>query len=57
MSKELFSPKFTITQAMLNHLMEIEQARGFLQAVHLSPQWVKKTSRKAFYWKLIIPHI
>ena len=48
MSKELFSPKFTITQAMLNHLMEIEQARGFLQAVHLSPQWVKKTSRKAF---------
>ena len=48
MSKELFSPKFTITQSMLNHLMEIEKARGFLQAVHLSPQWVKKTSRKAF---------
>ena len=33
---------------MLNYLMEIEKARGFLQAVHLSPQWVKKTSRKAF---------
>ena len=48
MSKALFSPKFTITQPMLNHLLEIEKARGFLQAVHISPQWVKKTSRQAF---------
>ena len=48
MSEEVFSPKFTVTQSMLNHLMEIEQARGFLKAVRLSPQWVKKTSRKAF---------
>ena len=48
MSKKLFSPKFTITQSMLNHLMEIEKARGFLQAVNLSPQWIKKTTRKAF---------
>ena len=28
--------------------MEIEKARGFLKAVHLSPQWIKKTSKQAF---------
>ena len=33
---------------MLNHLMEIEQARGFLKAANLSNQWVKKMSRNAF---------
>ncbi len=48
MSKELFSPKFTITQSILNNLMEIEKSRGFLQAVNLSPQWIKKTSHQAF---------
>ena len=43
-----FSPKFKITQTMLNHLMEIEQARGFLKASKLSDQWIKKMSRNAF---------
>ena len=28
--------------------MEIERARGFLEAAHLSKQWVKKMSRNAF---------
>ena len=46
--KVLFAPKFTITQALLNHLMEIEQARGFLKAANLSPQWIKKMSQSAF---------
>ena len=48
MSSKLFSPKFTITQALLNHLMEIEQARGFLKAVNLSSKWLKITSQNAF---------
>ena len=48
MSSKLFSPKFTITQALLNHLMEIEQARGFLKAVNLSSKWLKTTSQNAF---------
>ena len=33
---------------MLNYLMEIEQARGFLKAAKLSNQWIKKMSRNAF---------
>ena len=48
MSSKIFSPQFTITQPILNHLMEIEQARGFLKAVNLSPKWIKKTSQKSF---------
>ena len=48
MNNKLFVPKFTITQALLNHLMEIEQARGFLKAANLSPQWIKKMSQNAF---------
>jgi len=40
--------KFKITQTLLNHLMEIEQARGFLKAANLSNQWIKKMSRNAF---------
>ena len=48
MSQKKFSPKFTITQTLLNHLMQIEQARGFLKAAHLSSQWIKKMSRNAF---------
>ena len=48
MSSKLFAPKFTITQTMLNHLMEIEQARGFLKATNLSPKWIKKMSQNAF---------
>ncbi len=43
-----FFPKFTITQPMLNDLMDIERARGFLDAAHLSNAWIKKMSRNAF---------
>ncbi len=46
--KTKFLPKFKITKSLLNHLMEIEQARGFLKAAHLSPQWIKKMSQKSF---------
>ena len=46
--KAKFAPKFKITRSMLNHLMEIEQARGFLKATHLSKQWIKKMSQTAF---------
>ena len=48
MSQKKFSPQYTITQTMLNHLMEIERARGFLEAAHLSSQWIRKMSRNAF---------
>ena len=49
MSEKLFSPQFTVTRPMLNHLMEIEQAKGFLKATHLSPQWIRKMSQKSFF--------
>ena len=45
--KRKFSPKFQITQSILNNLMQIEQSRGFLKAAHLSSQWVKKMSKNA----------
>lgn len=46
--KKIFVPKFKITRSILNQLMEIEQARGFLKAAHLSNQWIKKMSKNAF---------
>ena len=46
--KTKFSPKFKITRSILNQLMEIEQARGFLKAAQLSKQWIKNMSRNAF---------
>ncbi|MCZ0932741.1 MAG: Fic family protein [Oligoflexia bacterium] len=46
--KTNFSPKFKITRSILNQLMEIEQARGFLKAAHLSNQWIKNMSKNAF---------
>ena len=45
--KKKFLPKFKISRSMLNNLMQIEKARGFLEAAHLSNQWVKKMSRNA----------
>ena len=48
MSKNKFFSKFTITPSMLKHLMEIERVRGFLEAAHLSKQWINKMSRNAF---------
>lgn len=48
MSQKLFLPKFKITHPILNNLMEIERAKGFLDATHLSNQWIKKMSQRAF---------
>ena len=45
--KKKFVPKFKISQSLLNDLMQIEKARGFLEAAHLSKQWVKKMSQNA----------
>lgn len=47
MKKKKFSPQFKITHSMLNDLMDIEKARGFLEAAHLSKQWIRKMSRNA----------
>ena len=48
MSQKKFSPRYTITPTILNRLMEIERTRGFLDAAHLSSQWIRKMSRNAF---------
>ena len=48
MSQKKFSPRYTITPTILNRLMEIERARGFLDAANLSSQWIRKMSRNAF---------
>ncbi len=45
--KPKFAPKFKISQSLLNYLMQIEKARGFLEAAHLSKSWVKKMSQNA----------
>ena len=47
MKHQLFSPKFKITQPLLNNLMAIEKARGFLEAANLSSRWIKKMSQNA----------
>jgi hypothetical protein len=33
----MFEPKFTITHTIANTLLEIERARGFLDAANLTP--------------------
>ena len=38
----MFSPKFTITNAVTSALTQIERARGFLEAAVLSKQLVEK---------------
>ena len=45
--KTKFSPQFKITRSILNQLMEIEQARGFLKAAHLSKQWTNFMTKLA----------
>ena len=48
MKNNAFKPKFTITNPILNSLMAIERARGFLDAANVSKRWLQKTSRMAW---------
>lgn len=40
-------PKFTITTKINNALLEIERARGFLEAANLKEEWIKDMQSKA----------
>ena len=42
-----FTPRFTITNSMTSGLTRIERARGFLDAAHLSDEWVRSMGRRA----------
>ncbi|QQS45097.1 MAG: Fic family protein [Acidobacteriota bacterium] len=42
-----FQPKFTITNRMTQAITRIERARGFLEAAHLSADWVREMGEKA----------
>lgn len=43
----MFEPKFTITHTITNALLEIERARGFLDAANLKEEWLKDMQSKA----------
>lgn len=43
----MLKPKFTITNRINNALLEIERARGFLEAAKLKEKWVKDMQSKA----------
>ena len=43
----MFKPKFTITNKINNSLLEIERARGFLEATKLKEEWIKDMQSKA----------
>lgn len=43
----MFSPKFTITTKINNHLLDIERARGFLDAAKLKEAWIKDMQSEA----------
>jgi Fic family protein len=43
----LFSPRFTITNAITAGLTAIERARGFLEAATLSEEWMRRMSQRA----------
>ena len=43
----MFEPKFTITHTIANALLEIERARGFLDAANLKEEWLKNMQSKA----------
>jgi hypothetical protein len=40
-------PKFTITNEINNNLLEIERARGFLEAAELKEDWIKEMQSEA----------
>ncbi|MHC4872748.1 MAG: Fic family protein [Planctomycetota bacterium] len=42
-----FNPEFTITNQMTSAITQIERARGFLEAAHLSDAWVRDMGNKA----------
>ena len=42
-----FVPRFTITNSMTAGLTRIERARGFLDAAHLSDEWIRSMGRRA----------
>jgi Fic family protein len=43
----MFEPKFTITNKINNFLLEIERARGFLEAAKLKKEWIKSMQSEA----------
>ena len=42
-----FTPKFTITNRMTSAITRIERARGFLEAAHLSDDWIRDMGKQA----------
>lgn len=42
-----FAPRFTISNRISGGLMEIDRARGFLEAATLSDEWVRRMSQRA----------
>lgn len=45
--KKMFKPKFTITKKINNYLLEIERARGFLEAAKLKEEWIEEMQSEA----------
>ncbi len=43
-----FAPHFTITTSIASAIAMIERARGFLEAVRLSDEWIAKMQQRAF---------
>lgn len=43
----MFKPKFTITNKINKALLEIERARGFLEATKLKEEWIKEMQSEA----------
>jgi len=43
----MFEPKFAITHTITNALLEIERARGFLDAANLNEEWIKDMQSEA----------
>lgn len=43
----MFKPKFTITNKINKALLEIERARGFLEATELKEEWIKEMQSEA----------
>jgi hypothetical protein len=45
--KNMFEPKFNITNRITSDLTLIERARGFLEATALSETWLQEMGRRA----------
>ncbi|RKX55846.1 MAG: Fic family protein, partial [Thermotoga sp.] len=43
----MFKPRFTITHSINNALLEIERARGFLEAAKLKEEWIREMQSEA----------